>query len=145
MSKFTFTKIVDVDRDLIFQISTDFQNFTKILPEYFKELRIIESSGNITKIEEKLQFLGKTVNVLTEHIVEKPNKHIVRMLNGQVKGTVFDERYESIGQQTEITINVDFVLHGGLKILGVFAKGKIKQSMNNVIDEFVRYTKSQAI
>ena len=45
--------------------------------------------------------------------------------------------------KTKITINVDFVLGGSLKIIGMFAKGKIKQSMNMVMDEFVNYAKSK--
>ena len=65
------------------------------------------------------------------------------MLDGQAKGSVFDERYEIDGNKTKITINVDFVLGGSLKILGIFAKGKIKQSMNMVMDEFVNYAKSR--
>ena len=141
MPKFEFIKIVNVERDLIFQISTDYEKFTEILPDYFKELEIIERNDNVTKIQEKLQFLGKTVAVLTEHVVEKPDRHIVRMLNGQSKGTVFDEKYEIDGEQTKIIINVDLVLKGGLKIIGTFAKGKIKQSMNLVLDEFVNYAK----
>ena len=144
MPKFEFTKIVDVDRDLIFQISTDYERFTSVLPEYFKELKITEKNGNCTKIQEKLQFLGRTVNVLTEHVIEKPDRHVVRMLDGQAKGTVFDERYEVYGDQTKVTINVDFILHGPLKILGAFAKDKIKQNMNDVMDEFVNYAKSQS-
>ena len=144
MPKFQFTKTVDVQRDLIFQISTDYQSFTKILPNYFKELKIIEESGNRTKIQEKLQFLGRTVDVLTEHIVEKPNRHIVRMLDGQAKGTIFDEMYEVDGKKTKITIKFHFVLHGKLKLLAALAKAKIKQNMNVVMDEFVNYAKSQS-
>ena len=70
MPKFSFVKHVDVDRDKFFAISTDYERFTEILPEYFKELKIIEINGNITKIFERLSFLGKTVDVTTEHIVE---------------------------------------------------------------------------
>ena len=32
MPKFEFIKIVNVDRDLIFEISTNYENFTEILP-----------------------------------------------------------------------------------------------------------------
>ena len=143
MPKFQFTKIVDVQRDKIFQISTDYENFTKVLPAYFKELKIIEKKENTTIIQEKIEFLGRTVDVLTEHVVEMPDRHIVRMLDGQAKGSVFDERYVIDGNKTKITINVDFVLGGSLKIIGMFAKGKIKQSMNMVMDEFVNYAKSK--
>jgi|TARA_B100001750_G_scaffold236478_1_gene240433 carbon monoxide dehydrogenase subunit G len=143
LPKFEFEKIVDVERDLIFQISTDYENFTRVLPEYFKQINIVEESDDITIIREKIQFLGRTVDVLTEHKVKKPDRHIVKMLDGQARGSIFDEKYEIEGERTKITINVDFVLHGGLKIMGAFAKGKIKQSMNTVINEFVSYAKSK--
>tara|TARA_Y100000590_G_scaffold118858_1_gene136052 strand:+ start:5491 stop:5937 length:447 start_codon:yes stop_codon:yes gene_type:complete len=142
MPKFSFVKIVDVDRDKFFAISTDYENFKKILPNYFKELKIIESDGNKTKIFETLSFLGKTVDVNTEHTIEKPDRHIVKMLDGQAKGTIFDELYEKVEQGTKVTINVDFVLQGSLKILGVFAKKKIKNSMEVVLDEFANYAKN---
>ena len=144
MPKFSFVKEVDIDRDIFFAISTDYERFTKILPDYFKELKIIEKDENITKIFETLSFLGKTVSVTTEHVVEKPDRHIVRMLDSQVKGTVFDERYEKVGEKTKVTIKVDFVLSGGLKILGMFAKSKIQSSMEKVLDEFANYAKNHS-
>ncbi|MDP6303592.1 MAG: SRPBCC family protein [Candidatus Nitrosopelagicus sp.] len=144
MSKFSFTKIVDIDRDEFFAISTNYEKFTEILPEYFLDLKIIESEGNVTKVFETLKFLGKTVNVTTEHIVEKPDRHIVKMLDGQAKGTIFDERYEKVGDKTKVTIEVDFVLSGGLKILAMFAKNKIESSMKIVLDEFANYAKKHS-
>ena len=144
MPKFSFVKEVDIDRDEFFAISTNYEKFTEILPDYFKELKIIESEGNVTKIFETLSFLGKTVDVTTEHIVEKPDRHIVKMLDGQAKGTIFDERYEKFGDKTKVTIQVDFILSGGLKVLGIFAKSKIKNSMEQVLDEFANYAKSNS-
>ena len=144
MSKFSFTKVVDIDRDEFFAISTNYEKFTEILPEYFLDLKIIESEGNVTKVFETLKFLGKTVNVTTEHIVEKPDRHIVKMLDGQAKGTIFDEKYEKIGDKTKVTIEVDFVLSGGLKILAMFAKNKIESSMKIVLDEFANYAKKHS-
>ena len=45
MPKFSFTKLVDIDRDKFFAISTDYERFTEILPEYFLELKIVERDG----------------------------------------------------------------------------------------------------
>ena len=144
MPKFSFTKFVDIDRDRFFAISTDYGKFTEILPDYFKKLEIIEKKGNVTKIFETLKFLGKTVSITTEHIIEKPDRHIVKMLDGLAKGTVFDEKYEKVGEQTKVTIEVDFVLSGGFKILGMFAKKKIESSMKMVLDEFANYAKDHS-
>ena len=144
MSKFSFVKEVDIDRDEFFAISTNYEKFTEILPDYFKELKIIETNGNMTKIFETLSFLGKTINVTTEHIIEKPDRHIVKMLDGQAKGTIFDEKYEKVGDKTKVTIEVNFVLTGGLKILGIFARSKIENSMKMVLDEFATYAKNHS-
>ena len=46
--------------------------------------------------------------------------------------------------KTRVTIEVDFVLSGGLKILGIFAKGKIQSSMEKVLDEFAKYAKNHS-
>ena len=95
-------------------------------------------------MQERLEFLGRDINVLTEHVIEKPDRHIVKMLDGKAKGTIFDERYEIDDKKTIVNISVDLVLHGGLKILGTFAKGKIKENMNIVMNEFVNYAKSKS-
>ena len=49
-----------------------------------------------------------------------------------------------MGDKTKVTIEVDFVLSGGLKILGMFAKSKIESSMKMVLDEFANYAKKQS-
>jgi|TARA_B100000959_G_C14813065_1_gene554650 ribosome-associated toxin RatA of RatAB toxin-antitoxin module len=144
MTKFEFTTIVDIDRDLIFEISTKYENFTKILPNYFKKLEILEKNEKNTKIYETINFLGRTTTVLTEHVVIKPDRHIVTMLDGQAKGSSFDEMYEKIGSQTKITVKVNFILHGSLKLLGFFAKEKIKTQMSIVMNEFVDYAKNNS-
>ena len=144
MTRFQFTKTVNIQRDLIFKISTNYIEFTKILPKYFKKLEIVEVNKNSTKILETINFLNKTTTVLTEHIKIKPDRHIVTMLDGLSKGSIFDETYEKMGNQTKITIRVNFMLHGSLKILGYFAKRKIQTQMNNVMNEFVDYAKNNS-
>ena len=44
------------------------------------------------------------------------------MLDGPAKDSCFDEIYEKNGSNTKIVINVNFILHGKLKIIGFFAK-----------------------
>ena len=66
------------------------------------------------------------------------------MLDGKASGTIFDEKYEKFGEKTKLTITVDLKLHGGLKFLAKFAKRKIEENMNMVMDEFVNYAKSKS-
>ena len=91
-----------------------------------------------------MNFLERTATILTEHIVIKPNRHIVTMLDGQAKDTCFDETYEKNGSRTKITIKVNLILHGSLKIIGFFAKKRIQIHMEKVMDEFVNYSKNNS-
>ena len=40
MPKFSFTKLVDIDRDKFFAISTDYERFTEILPVSYTHLTL---------------------------------------------------------------------------------------------------------
>tara|TARA_B100001750_G_scaffold173069_1_gene141285 strand:- start:60 stop:491 length:432 start_codon:yes stop_codon:yes gene_type:complete len=142
MPKFSFTKIVDVERDKIFNVITDFENLAKIFPKYFKSLKIISKSGNITKLEEELEFLGKKLNVTVDHIVEEPDKHTVIMLDGPGKNTKFEEIFEKMPEGTKITVDVDLVLNGKFKVMGFFAKKQIKNKMSQALDEFAEVAKN---
>ena len=142
MPKFSFTKIVNVDRDKIFNVITDFENLAKIFPKYFKSLKIISKSGNITKLEEELEFLGKKLNVTVDHIVEEPDKHTVIMLDGPGKNTKFEEMFEKMPEGTKITVDVDLVLNGKFKVMGFFAKKQIKNKMSQALDEFAEVAKN---
>ena len=142
MPKFSFTKIVNVDRDKIFNVITDFENLAKIFPKYFKSLKIISKSGNITKLEEELEFLGKKLNVTVDHIVEEQDKHTVIMLDGPGKNTKFEEIFEKMPEGTKITVDVDLVLNGKFKVMGFFAKKQIKNKMSQALDEFAEVAKN---
>ena len=142
MPKFSFTKIVNIDRDKIFNVITDFENLAKIFPKYFKSLKIISKSGNITKLEEELEFLGKKLNVTVDHIVEEPDKHTVIMLDGPGKNTKFEEIFEKMPEGTKITVDVDLVLNGKFKVMGFFAKKQIKNKMSQALDEFAEVAKN---
>ena len=142
MPKFKFVKTVDADRDKIFKVITDFENLAKIFPKYFKSLKIISNSGNVTKLQEDLEFLGKKLSVTVDHIVEEPDKHIVIMLDGPGKDTRFEETFEKVSEGTKITVEVDLVLNGKFKVMGFFAKKKIKSKMSEALDEFAEVAKN---
>jgi len=142
MPKFKFVKTVDADRDKIFRVITDFENLAKIFPKYFKSLKIISKSGNTTKLEEELEFLGKKLSVTVDHIVEEPDKHIVIMLDGPGKNTRFEGTFEKVPEGTKITVDVDLVLSGKFKVMGFFAKKKIKSKMDQALDEFAEVAKN---
>ena len=64
------------------------------------------------------------------------------MLDGPGKNTKFEETFEKISEGTKITIDVDLVLNGKFKVMGFFAKTKIKNKMSQALDEFAEVAKN---
>jgi len=126
----------NLERDLIFSISTDVENFHKIMPKYFKSLKIISDSLNEKIVLESIDFLGKKIKIKTKHIIVKPNVHKVFILTGPVRGTSFIETYDSTLSGTNISILVDLKLHGILKLIP-FLKILVLKKMNSVMSEFI--------
>ena len=79
----------------IFKISTDVENFHKIMPKYFKSLVVISDSLNEKIVSESIHFLGRKIKIKTKHVILKPNVHKVFILDGPVRGTSFIETYNS--------------------------------------------------
>ena len=136
MSGFNLVQKSSLDRDIIFKISTDVENFHKIMPKYFKSLKIITNSLNEKVVLESIHFLGRKIKIKTKHIIVNPNIHKVFILTGPVSGTSFIETYDSTLSGTDISILVDLKLHGILKLIP-FLKILILKRMNSVMSEFI--------
>jgi hypothetical protein len=126
----------NLDCTTIFNISTDVENFHKIMPKYFKSLTVISSSLNEIIVSESIHFLGIKIKIKTKHVILKPNIHKVFILDGPVKGTSFIETYNSSLSGTDISILVDLKLHGILKLIP-FLKFLLLKRMNSVMSEFI--------
>ena len=80
MSSFNLVHKSNLERDIIFKISTDVENFHNIMPKYFKSLQIVSNSLNEKIVLESIDFLGKRIKIKTKHIILKPDIHKVFIL-----------------------------------------------------------------
>ena len=136
MSSFNLAHKSNLERDIIFKISTDVENFHNIMPKYFKSLQIVSNSLNEKIVLESIDFLGKRIKIKTKHIILKPDIHKVFILTGPAKGTSFIETYTSNSNGTDISILVDLKLNGVLKLIP-FLKFLLLKRMNSVMSEFI--------
>ena len=136
MSSFNLIQKSTLEPDKIFQISTDVENFHKIMPKYFKSLKIISDYSNEKIVLESIIFLGRKIDIKTKHVIIEPNIHKVFILSGPAKGTSFIETYNSNSIGTEILIIVDLKLNGILRLIP-FLKIYLLKRMNSVMSEFI--------
>tara|TARA_B110000467_G_scaffold30542_1_gene27500 strand:+ start:43 stop:483 length:441 start_codon:yes stop_codon:yes gene_type:complete len=136
MSGFNLVQKSNLESSVIFQISTDVENFHKIMPKYFKSLKIISNSLTEKIVLESVDFLGMKIKIKTKHIILKPNVHKVFILTGPAKGTSFIETYSPSSTGTDISILIHLKLNGFLKLIP-FLKILLLKRMNSVMSEFI--------
>ena len=144
MTSFNLSGTSSLNRDIVFKISTDVNNFHSIMPNYFKSLDIISEDKSGIVVSEKINFLGQTVNVKTKHYVLPPNVHKVFILTGPLKGTSFFENYESSSSGTLILISVNLKINGFLKYIP-FVKKILRKKMSHVMLEFINCAEKYSI
>ncbi len=132
MIHFVLTRISPIQRDRLYSISTDIENFSNIMPRHFKSLKIEKTEGHTVIANERIYFS----DVKVKHIILKPEIHEVHIVSGILKGTSFVEHYKEIQKGTEIVINASIKLNGILQMLYPFGF-IIKWQMSRVMKEFV--------
>ena len=132
MIRFTLKKKSKIQRDTLYSISADIENFSKMMPKYFKSLKIKSTVGNNVFVDEKIYFS----NVKVKHVILRPEIHEVHILSGIMRGTSFIESYKGSPDGTDITINVSVSLNGISKLLYPFAF-ILRRQMSKVMEEFL--------
>ena len=136
MMGFTLKKNSTINRDKLYAISVDIKNFPNIMPKYFKSTSVKKVIRNEKFVDERIYFLGNTVDVKTKHVIIHPRIHEVHILSGPLQGSSFVESYEKMQDGTKVIIDVLINLNGITKIIFPFSF-LIKRQMDKVMDEFL--------
>ena len=138
MPKISFEKIVKADRNRVFDIAANYEEFEKTLPQYFPSIRVRSRRDNVAVVEEHLRVAGKELVMMTKHVTTYPELHEVFVIGGDAKGSHIVEKYESIPEGTKITVDADIKLKGVMKLAGFFGKKKILEGFTTIMDEFAK-------
>lgn len=132
-----FEKIIRTNRKKFFDITTNYENFQKILPQYFPSVRIISVRGNISVVEEHLRINGRELIMMVKHVIDEPMLHEIFVIGGDAKGTHISQRYECVPHGTKVLLEVDWKLKGTMKLANFFYKNKMENAYSKIIDELI--------
>jgi ribosome-associated toxin RatA of RatAB toxin-antitoxin module len=132
------SKTVNAPQEKIFALITDFENLPSRYPNRYRKVKIVEKSGNTVTAEEDVTVAGREIHQVTRHTLEPSKKLTSEVMDGDTKGTVVVISLEpdSGADKTKVTVDADLKLGKMGSVLGVFAKGKIKDGLERMIDEF---------
>ena len=136
MPKIIFEKIIKADRKKVFKITSNYENFQKILPQYYPSIRTVSVRGNVSVVEEHLRIGGKELVMMVKHVIDEPVLHEIFIIGGDAKGTHITNRYEHIPNGTKLTVEVYWKLRGMMKLNAFFGTNNLSKEYSKIIDEF---------
>jgi len=141
---FQLYNVVKVDRQEIFMIMSNIENYPNVFPDNIKSVKIINQTNNLIIAEEKITERGLDVSVLVQHTIIPYDTHTIEILNGPLDNTKIILTYNDIEGGTEIKTDVELRSWG---ILNLFFDKKYESNyehaMNTVISTFEEYAKNQ--
>jgi coenzyme Q-binding protein COQ10 len=138
LPKIHLEKIVKAKRQDVFDIVTNYEQFEKLLPEYFQSIRVRSIRDNIAVVEEHLKLGKRELVMMTKHITKYPEVHEVFVIGGDAKGSHIVEKYETVPEGTKLTVDADIKLKGAMVLVRILAKKKIVTEFGKIIDEFAK-------
>ena len=146
MVKVEKSKTVNAPQDKIFSLITDFEKLPSRFPNRYRSVKVVERSGNTVTAEEDVTVAGREIHQVTRHTLEPSKMLRSEVIEGDTKGTVVQiSLAPDSGDKTKVSIDADLKLGRIGSMLGVFAKGKIKDGLERMIDEFENTVKSGGI
>ncbi|MGI0004153.1 MAG: type II toxin-antitoxin system RatA family toxin [Candidatus Nitrosotenuis sp.] len=138
MPKIHLEKLIKAERQAVFDVVTNYENFEKLLPQYFPSVRVRSVRENVAVVEEHLRLGKRELVMTTKHVTKYPELHEVFVLGGDAKGSYIAEKYEKVSDGTKLIVDADIKLSGMNVIAGILAKKKIASDFGKIIDEFAK-------
>ena len=136
MTSFSLEKIVHAKRDNVFQIFSNYNNYEKLVPQYFSSIRIRSVRENIAVVEEHLKLGEMEFLFMAKHVATPSILHEVYVIGGKSKGSYIRQEFIEISEGTKILVDVKLKLTGTLRIPKFLGKSKLSENYSNMLDEF---------
>ena len=139
MVRVTSSKSVNIPQERIFSVIKDVSKLPTLFPDKYKAFKIVEQSDKHILTEEIVSISGKEIKQKVKHFLE-PNLLLKsEVIEGDTRGTVLIiELNAKSDSSTEIKIDVDLKFGKIGAVFGVFAKHKIKNEIDKLIEQFAK-------
>jgi carbon monoxide dehydrogenase subunit G len=136
MVRVVSSKIVDLPQERVFSTIREIDKLPTLFPEKYKSFKVIGRSDDHILTEEIVSISGKEIEQKVKHTLETDRMLRSEVVEGDTKGTILiielNPKSDSV---TEIRIDAD-IKYGKIgAVLGIFAKYKIKNEMDKLIDQ----------
>ena len=135
LTAFSLEKIIHAKRKDVFKIFSNYEDYEKLIPQYFPSIRIRSVRGNIAVVEEHLKLGDLELILMSKHVATPFVLHEVYVIGGKSKGSYIKQEFVEIPEGTKILIDVDLKLTGLMKIPKVLDKSKLIENYSDLLND----------
>ena len=137
MPTFSLEKIISSDKDSVFEIFSNYENYQKIIPQHYPSIRIRSVRDNVAVVEEHVNFGPEEFVIMAKHVSKKSVLHEVYVIGGDIKGSYFKQQFVEVPQGTKVIVDVE-IKFGKLKINKLFGASKYAQYYEEILNDFAK-------
>ena len=135
LTAFSLEKIIHAKRKDVFKIFSNYDDYEKLIPQYFPSIRIRSVRGNTAVVEEHLKLGDLELVLMSKHVATPFVLHEVYVIGGKSKGSYIKQEFVEIPEGTKILIDLDLKLTGLMKIPKVLDKSKLIENYSNLLND----------
>ena len=140
MSKITFEKITSSDPKKVFDIISNFENYEKLLPDYYPLVRIKSVRGESSLVAEHLKLHDKEFVIMAKHFNDPPYRHEMRVVGGDIKGSYIIEKIIPFESETKVIVEVK--INTG-KRFSILKNADYEKALEDLYDEVITVIESR--
>jgi len=138
LPKFSLEKIVNAEKQVVYEILSNYENYQKLIPQHFPFIRVRSVRGNVSVVEEHMNLGDRELVIMAKHVTEEPVLHEVFVIGGDAKGSYIKQQFIEVSEGTKIIVDVDLKLKGKMKMSSMFGKNKFEEDYAKILDDFVK-------
>lgn len=136
MVRVVSSKTVNLPQEKVFSTIKEIDKLPTLFPDKYKSFKVVERSDNRILTEEIVSISGKEIKQKVQHSLEPDRRLKSEVIEGDTRGTILIIDLEPKSESsTEIKIDADLKYGKIGAMLGIFAKHKIKNEMDKLIDQ----------
>ena len=136
MVRVVSSKTVNLPHERVFSAIKEIGKLPTLFPDKYKSFKIIDQSDNYILTEEIVSISGKEINQKVKHTLVPGRMLKSEVIEGDTKGTILIiELDPKSNSSTIIKIDADLKYGKIGAVLGIFAKHKLKNEMDKLINQ----------
>ena len=135
LAKIIFEKTVKSEIDKVFEIISNFENFEKLLPNFYPSIIIKSVRDESSLVAEHLKLNDNEFVIMAKHFSKPPHRHEMRVVGGDIKGSYIIEKL--IPLESGVKIIVEAKINVSKRFGSILKNKDYDSALQSLYDEYV--------